>query len=134
MEHLVSTHSHLVAQFKHQLLKEREPIYTDAEHLQGALPNKLVIFINNTKVRMFLPSGNRLYHCAIYSGHKRMHCLICHIFTIPYGLIFSLFGPEVGIIHDLTLLNGVGVHLAVIGDTGSSCTRIDGSRGGGIGT
>lgn len=41
---------------------------------------------------------------SCYSGHKRMHCLIYQTITTPDGLIFHMYGPEVGRRHDLTLL------------------------------
>ena len=45
---------------------------------------------------------------SCYSGLKRMHCLIYQTVTTTDGL-FSLYGPEVGRRHDLTLLRESGL-------------------------
>ena len=50
------------------------------------------------------PGGNGSNHRAFYSGRKRFHCLVHQTITTPYGLIFSLYGPEEGRRHDLTLI------------------------------
>lgn len=49
-------------------------------------------------------AGPNVNQIAVYSGHKRMQCLIYQAIKSPDGLILALYGPEVGRRHDLSLL------------------------------
>lgn len=69
---------------------------------------------------MARPGGPGSNQRACYSGHKRMHCLIYQTIRTPDGLIFSLYGPEVGQRHDLSLLRNSGV-----ADSLASCLLIE---------
>jgi DDE superfamily endonuclease len=52
---------------------------------------------------MARPGRRRSYQRAYYSGHKRFHCFSYQTITLPDGLIFSVYGPEDGGRHDMTL-------------------------------
>lgn len=85
-------------------LRERAKDYAKAIHDAGSpLPN-CVGFIDCTKIRMCRPGGVNAYQRAVYSGHKRIHCLIYQTVTTPDGLMFGMYGPVEGRRHDLTLL------------------------------
>eukprot|EP00171_Calliarthron_tuberculosum_P004305 IDg4305t1 len=45
---------------------------------------------------MTRPGGNSTLQRAVFSGHKRFHCLMYQTITTPDGLIFNLFGPIEG--------------------------------------
>eukprot|EP00171_Calliarthron_tuberculosum_P021462 IDg21462t1 len=57
---------------------------------------KCVGFIDGTKIRMCRPSGPGTLQRSVYSGHKRMHCLVYQTITTPDGLIFHMYGPVEG--------------------------------------
>ena len=48
-------------------------------------------------------------HRSCYSGHKRMHCLVCQTITTSDGLILHMCGPEDGSRHELTPLRDSGI-------------------------
>jgi len=52
---------------------------------------------------MSRPGGAGANQWTCYSGHKRFYCLIYQTVTTPDGLMFYLYGPEVGCRHDMTL-------------------------------
>lgn len=85
-------------------LKRRAKDYARAIHDGGAPLERCVGFIDCTKIRMCRPGGHNSYQRAVYSGHKRVHCLIYQTITTPDGLMFALYGPVEGRRHDLTLL------------------------------
>ena len=86
-----------------ELLQQRATLYAEAINNAGAPLEKCVGFIYCTKRKMARPSGNNSFQRSVYSGHKRIHCLIYQTITTPDGLMFALYGPEVGRRHDLTL-------------------------------
>ena len=57
---------------------------------------------------MSRPGGENALQLACYSGHKRFHCLIFQTVRTPDGLVFYMFGPEVGRRHDMTLFRQSG--------------------------
>ena len=103
-------------------LKERAELYSTAIKEAGAPLEKCVGFIDYTKIKMCRPSGPNVYQRSCYSGHKRIHCLIHQTITTPDGLLFSLYGPEVGRRHDLTLLRDSGWNEIL-----QECLNVEGS-------
>lgn len=86
-----------------QLLRRRAEMYAESIRNAGAPLHRCVGFIDCTKVRMQRPGGHGSLQRSVYSGHKRMHCLIYQTLTTPDGLMFALYGPEEGRRHDITL-------------------------------
>ena len=80
------------------------PLYANAVHESGAPLDSCICFIDCTKVKITRPGGHCSNQRSVYSGDKRLHCLSYQSITIPEGLIYHLYGPEVGRHHDLTLL------------------------------
>lgn len=66
-------------------------------------------FIDCTEINIARPGGYGSNRRARYSVHGRMHRLIYQSITTPDGLILSLYGPEVGRRHDMTLLKNSGL-------------------------
>lgn len=89
-------------------LKQRAGEYAKAIEEAGSPLEKCVGFIDCTRIRMCRPGGNNAVQRSVYSGHKRVHCLIYQSLTTPDGLMFSLFGPLEGRRHDMTLLRQSG--------------------------
>lgn len=100
----------VVDKFKHALQlrgsfsRQRAQQYAEAIRDVGAPLDRCVGSIDCTKIRMQRPGAEHENQQSVYSGHKRMHCLIYQNLTTPDGLMFALYGPEVGRRHDLTLL------------------------------
>lgn len=109
IESFVESKGHLICTLRESLLVERAALYADAIIAKGAPLDSCVGFIDCTKIRMTRPGGHGSLQRACYSGHKRMHCLIYQTVTTPDGLIFYLYGPEVGRRHDTTLLRKSGL-------------------------
>lgn len=91
-----------------QLIHTRAQMYAEAISEQGSPLDSVFGFIDCTKIRMCRPGGPPLNQRSVYSGHKRMHCLIYQTLSTPDGLMFALYGPEVGRRHDLTLYYNSG--------------------------
>ena len=102
-------------------LQSRAKDYARVIHEAGAPLTRCVCFIDCTKIRMCRPSGDNAYQRAVYSGHKRIHCLIYQTVTTPDGLMFGMYGPVEGRRHDLTLLRESGWN-----NVWSECLYIDG--------
>ena len=58
---------------------------------------------------MSRPGGRNAIQRSCYSGRKRFHCLIHQTVTTPDGLLFHMYGPEVGRRHDMTLYRQSGI-------------------------
>ena len=102
------------------LLQRGAKDYAQAIGDSGAPLDRCVGFIDCTKIRMCRPSGHTSYQGSVYSGHKRVYCLIYQTITTPDGLMFSLYGPMDGRRHNLTLLRDSGWN-----DIWSECLFID---------
>lgn len=89
-------------------LRARAEAYGKAINEAGAPLDTCVGFIDCTKIMISRPGGHGSMQKSVYSGHKRKHCLIYQTLTTPDGLMFALFGPEVGRRHDLTLYRESG--------------------------
>lgn len=85
-------------------------MYAKAIHEKGAPLTNCVGFIDCTKIQMSRPGGIGANQRTCYSGHKRFHCLIYQTVTTPDGLMFNLYGPEVGRRHDMTLFRESGLN------------------------
>jgi len=103
VESLTSSKGHLLETFRAPLIAQRAEMYAEAIQARGAPLDNLVGFIDCTKIQMSRPGGVGANQRTCYSGHKRFHCLIYQTVTTPDGLMFYLYGPEVGRRHDMTL-------------------------------
>ena len=109
VERFVDAKGHLVTTLKEGLLQSGAARYASAIEQCGAPLDSCIGFIYCTKIKMNRLGGHGSNQRACYSGHKRMYCLVYQTITTPDGLIFSLYGPQVGRRHDLTLLRNSGV-------------------------
>ena len=96
IEKLVETRSGLFETFRSNLIAEPAPLYAASIHQKGAPLNNCVGFMDCTKIQNTTPCGSAVNLRVFYSGHKRFHCLIYQTVTKPYGLLFYMYGPEVG--------------------------------------
>ena len=103
-------HTESLLQNKTLLLRDRAALYAECIQLKGAPLDRCVGFIDCTKIRMQRPGGINAFQRSFYSGHRRMSFLSCQTITTPDGLMFSLYGQEVGRRHELTLLRGSGIN------------------------
>ena len=104
LESFYEKQGHLVLDLQEGLLARRAEMYAESIHKAGAPLDSCVGFIDCTKIQMSRPGGHSSLQRSCYSGHKRFHCLMYQTETTPDGLIFHLYGLEVGGRHDLTLL------------------------------
>ena len=103
LEKFVELRSYLFETFRSDLISERADLYAAALKQKGAPLDNCVGFLDCTKIQNSRPGGAAIIQRACYSGHKRFHCLIYQTITTPDGLMFYLYGPEVGRRHDMTL-------------------------------
>lgn len=103
VECLVELRGKLLTTFRESLMKDRAELYAKVIHEKGAPLDNCVGFIDCTKIAMARPGGHGTLQRSTYSGHKRIHCLIYQTMTTPDGLMFYMYGPEVGRRHDMTL-------------------------------
>lgn len=123
VEGFVESKGNLIRDLRENLLRERAALYSNAVSSRGAPLESCVGFIDCTKIRMTRPGGHGSMQRSCYSGHKRMHCLIYQTVTTPDGIIFSMYGPEVGRRHDTTLLRQSGLE-----DRLEQCLLLDGRQ------
>lgn len=98
---------HLVLDRKEVLLSGRTEMYTDIVMEFGAPLDSCVSFIDCTKIKMTRASLAWQSTTKLSFGHERFHFLISQTVTTPDGLNFNLYGPEVGRLHDVTLLRQI---------------------------
>lgn len=103
VESFVEARKHLLEVFRSGLMGRRAEIYSAAIKERGAPLENCVGFIDCTKIQMSRPGGSGAIQRSCFSGHKRFHCLVYQTVTTPDGLMFNLYGPEVGRRHDMTL-------------------------------
>lgn len=75
------------------LMKKGAVLYADAEVWHGTLLNKCVVFVDDTKVKNKRHTWDALLQRDVFSGHKRIHCLVFQKLNIADGLIFHMYGP-----------------------------------------
>lgn len=109
LEGFIEGHGHLLQSFRHDLMTERAHIYAESITAQGSPLDSCVGFIDCTKIQMHRPGALNANQRVVYSGHKRSHCLVYQSISTPDGLIFHMFGPEVGRRHDITLYRQAGM-------------------------
>lgn len=109
VEGFIEAKGHLIESFHSELMTERSQIYADAIQRKGAPLDNCIGFIDCTKVQISRPGGNSSLQRDCYSGHKRFHCLLNQSVTTPDGLMFHLYGPEIGRRHDMTLYRQSGI-------------------------
>ena len=85
------------------LLTARAKRYAVSMMTAGGPLDTCVDVMDCTKIKIRRPRGHGSLQRDSYSGQNRMHCLICQTITTRDGLIFSLYGPEVGRKHGVTL-------------------------------
>lgn len=98
IEAFVHSMEHLL-EFRAGLIGQREKDYIKAMEERGSPLKNIAGFIDCPKIQMSRPGGSG---APCYSGHKRFICLIYQSVTIPDGLMYHLYGPEVGRRHDMT--------------------------------
>lgn len=109
LEEFVHKRSTLLQTFRSSLMVERAQLYAESICCRGSPLDKCVGFIDCTKIQMQRPGGANTNQRAVYSGHKRFHCLVYQTITTPDGLIFHMHGPQVGRRHDITLYRQSGL-------------------------
>lgn len=109
IESLVEEHGHLLETFRLPLLAARAETYAKSIKEQVVPLDNCVGFIDCTKIQMSRPGGRCALQRSVYSGHKRFHCLIYKAITTPDGVMFYMYGPEVGRRHDMTLYRESGI-------------------------
>ena len=90
-------------------MQGRAPTYAEAISGKGAALKNCVGFIDCTKIQMNRPGGSGTLQRARYSGHKKFHCLVYQTVTTLDGLVFSMYGPDVGSHHGMTLYREIGI-------------------------
>lgn len=108
IESLIATRGTLVETFRADHISERAHLYAQAIKEKGAQLDNCVGFIDCTEIQMDRPGGSGSMQREWYSGHKRFHCFIYKTVTPPDGLMFHVYGPEVGRGHDMTLYRHIG--------------------------
>ncbi len=76
-------------------MRQKASIYAEEFHASGGALAKYVGFIDGSEIRIARSGGN-VHQRAVYSGHKRMHCLSYQTITTPDGLIFHIYVPIEG--------------------------------------
>lgn len=74
------------------LFYKREECYAEALSARVAVLDSCVGFIDVSKIRMCRSGGSNVMQRRVYSGHKRMHCLLYQTGTVPDGLTLHVFG------------------------------------------
>ena len=113
--------------FQSILMQEIAIMYAEYISRRGML-NTCVGFIDGTKIRISRPDLH-LHQRAVYSGHKRVHCLPYQTAKPPDGFLLHLYGPVEGrqpdaFLYrasglDATLCNGLkvkGIQYCIYGD------------------
>lgn len=95
-------------QIRPQFMRGRAANYAEVLVDHRSPLDSVIAFIDCTKIRIARPGGANLIQQAVYSGHKRKHCLTYQTLSTPDGLIAALYGPVEGRRHDLTLLRQSG--------------------------
>ena len=113
LETFVQLRGHLFETFRSDLTTERAELYSAAIHDKGAPLENCIGFLDCTKIQNSRPGGAAINQRVCYSGHKRFHCLIYQTVTTPDGLMFYLYGPEVGRRHDMTLYRESGLDVSL---------------------
>ena len=111
IEELVETTGGLFERFRSDLIAERAPLYGSPIHQKGAPLNNCRGFIDCAKIQNTRPVGSAVNQRSCYSGCKRFHCLIYLTVTTPDGLLFHMYGPEIGRRHGMTLYRQGGLDL-----------------------
>ena len=106
---LSGSNTRLLSSFQTELMTVRAPAHAAAIHAKGAPLPHCIGSIDCTKIQMTRPDGSAVLQLSVYSGHKRFHCLIYQTVTTPDGLLFYMYGPEMGRRHDMMLYRESGM-------------------------
>lgn len=109
METIFNKHKYLILPLRTGLMTSRASLYASKIRTTGAMLPHCVGYIDVTKIHICRSGGHSSLQQAVYSGHKRIHCLLFCTVTSPDGLIFYCEGPVEGRRHDLFLLNFTGL-------------------------
>ena len=123
IESFVDGKGYLLRDLREGVLVSWAELYAESIKIIGAHLDSCVGFIDCTKIQMSRPGGHRSIQRSCYSGHKRFHCLIYQTVTTLDGIIFNLYGPEVGRRHDLTLRRDSGLKGRL-----QACLNVDGTQ------
>ena len=102
VESFLSHIGHLLY-FGQALLTQRAERYDSIICAKGAALDNCLGFIDCARIQMCRPGVAKAMRWSVYPGHKRFHCLIYQTTKTREGLIFSMYGPDVGRRHDMTL-------------------------------
>lgn len=109
-------HGHLLKKFGAGVINSLAEMYAKAIQEKGTPLENVVGFIDSTKIQICLSCGRGSLLLVTYSGHKYFHFLIYQTVTTSDGLMYYMYGPEVGRWHDMTLyqVSGLGNVLEVV--------------------
>ena len=129
LETFVQLRGHFFETFRSDLITERAELYSAAIHEKGAPLEHFFGFLDCTKIQNSRPGGVAIKQRVCYSVHKRFHCLIYQTITTPVGLMFYLYGTEVGRRYDMTLYTESGLDVSLqqvmVGDGKQYCLYAD---------
>lgn len=86
-ESIYDKHKNLLTPFRGRLMSQRASIYAERISSAGAMLPHCIGFIDVTKIQTCRPSGRHVLHQSLYSGHKRVHCLLFCTITTADGLM-----------------------------------------------
>lgn len=75
-EQIYDNHRNLISPFRSSLMYGRATMYAQKIRAAGAMLPKCVGYIDMTKIEVCRPSGDNVLQQAVYSRHKRFHCLL----------------------------------------------------------
>ena len=90
---LYEAHRELVTTFRTDLMVERASLYAEAIFKQAEYLDKFEGFTDGTIIEISRPGGPSENKRPVYSGHKRIHCLVYQTLSTPEGLIFTYSDP-----------------------------------------
>lgn len=96
LEHFIAIQAHIIETFHGDLMLHHESINATPITNKGEPMDLCVAFMDCTTIAMQRPGGGANLQRAVYSGHKRIHCLVYKSFTTPERLIFNMYDQEVG--------------------------------------
>lgn len=107
VDHCVESYGYTLG-LRSKFMRSRAELYADLLVENGSPLDSVVAFIDSTKIRIAHPGGPNHSQQAVYSSHRRQHCLMYQTSSTSDGLITALYGPIQGHRHDLALLRQIG--------------------------
>lgn len=113
IEAIIESKVHLLKTFCPSQMDSNAAKHASSVHEKGAPLDNRVGFVDCTKIQMCRTGGRTIMQRSCYSGQKRFHCLIYQSMTTPDGLMYYLYGLEVGRRHDMTLYRDSGLDVVL---------------------